>query len=121
MPDLNLTPNQLRRMADILETNSDQPGFDFYSALAAVEAEDLSGSDANGVLVLTIDHDHGFEVSVHHSHKGAMATVADWVAESWERDGPAGEMPADTEEAIEAYFDFAADETYHISPAKIAH
>jgi hypothetical protein len=70
------------------------------------------------VLVLTIDHHHGFEVSVHHSHQSMMETLADWVAQSWERDGPTGEMPDDTEDAIKAYFDFA-DETYHVSPAAI--
>lgn len=47
MLDLNLSPAQLRRIADILETNSDQPGFDFYSALAAMEAEDLGTSADN--------------------------------------------------------------------------
>lgn len=35
---LNLTPAQLRRMADIMESNDDQPGFDMWSALAAMEA-----------------------------------------------------------------------------------
>lgn len=37
----NFTPAQLRRIADILESNDDQPGFDFASALAAMEAEDM--------------------------------------------------------------------------------
>jgi hypothetical protein len=47
MPDFNLSPAQLRRIANILDTNSDQPGFDFYSALAAMEAEDLALSADN--------------------------------------------------------------------------
>jgi hypothetical protein len=38
-----LTPKDLRRIADILESNSDQPGYDFWSALAAMDAEDMEG------------------------------------------------------------------------------
>lgn len=37
---LDLTPAQLRRVADILESNSDQRGFDMWSALAAMETAD---------------------------------------------------------------------------------
>lgn len=37
---LDLTPAELRRIADILESNDDQPGYDMWSALAAMEAED---------------------------------------------------------------------------------
>lgn len=70
----------------------------------------------NGVLVLTIDHHHGFEVSVHRSHRAAMKELFAWVDQSWSTNGPAGDIPNYTEEAIKAYFDFA-DETYHISPA----
>lgn len=44
----NLTPDQLRRIADILESNSDQPGFAFASAVAAMEAEDLQGTPEDG-------------------------------------------------------------------------
>jgi hypothetical protein len=47
MPDFNLTATQLRRIADILESNSDQRGFDFWSAVAAMEAEDLGGSETD--------------------------------------------------------------------------
>jgi len=71
------------------------------------------------VLVLTIDHHHGFEVSVHRSRKAAMKELFAWVDQSWSTNGPVGDdMPDDTEAAIKAYFDFA-DETYHISPTAL--
>lgn len=43
-PALDFTPAELRRIADILESNNDQPGFDFASAVAAMEAENMSAN-----------------------------------------------------------------------------
>lgn len=40
----DFTPAELRRIADILESNDDQPGFDFASAVAAMEAEDMDAT-----------------------------------------------------------------------------
>lgn len=40
-PALDYTPARLRRIADILESNSDQRDYDFYSAAAAMVAEDM--------------------------------------------------------------------------------
>jgi hypothetical protein len=41
---ITFTPSQLRRIADILESNNDQHGFDFWSAVAAAETEDSTES-----------------------------------------------------------------------------
>jgi hypothetical protein len=49
---INFTPNQLRRIAGILESNDDQPGFDFWSAVAAAETEDPAPSDATRAAFL---------------------------------------------------------------------
>ncbi len=81
-------------------------------------ADALADQLVDGVLVLTIDHHHGFEVSVHRSHKSAMKELAAWVDQSWTTNGPTGDMPDDPEEAVKTYFDFA-DETYHISPTAL--
>ena len=43
----NFTPAELRRISIILETNSDQPDYDFWSAAAAAEAEDMDGIGLN--------------------------------------------------------------------------
>lgn len=50
MPELNFTPAELRRIADILESNSDQRGFDFWSAVAAMEGEEASADNTGSVL-----------------------------------------------------------------------
>lgn len=47
----SFTPDELRRYADIMESNDDQPGFDFWSAVAAAdslddEAEAIGGPDS---------------------------------------------------------------------------
>jgi hypothetical protein len=47
----SFTPDELRRYADIMESNDDQPGFDFWSAVAAAdslddEAEAIADPDA---------------------------------------------------------------------------
>jgi hypothetical protein len=94
------------------------------SALARTLAERLYDyspgdlPDADVVLVLTIDHHHGFEVSVHRSHESVTKDLIAWVDQSWSTNGPPGEMPDDIRTAVKAYFDFT-DETYHISPTEI--
>lgn len=92
-----------------------QPDFAGWISKPAISPE---AEQATGVLVLTIDHRQGYEVSVHRSKESATNDLIAWVEQFWFQDGPKGDMPDDPDEAIKAYFDFA-DESYHISPVNI--
>jgi len=68
------------------------------------------------VWVLTVEHKHGHDTSVHSTPAGADARLLDYVQTWWDRrvfddDGNPMPIPADPDEAIEAYFD--SDGTEH--------
>jgi hypothetical protein len=57
------------------------------------------------VHVLTIEHKHGENVSVHRTAAGAQEKLHGYVIEWWEHEISDEPMPEDAEEAIKAYFD----------------
>lgn len=66
------------------------------------------------VVILTIDHRHGTDVSAYRTHDGASKAVAAYVKDWWNdlsrwTDDPP-ELPKDDNEAISLYFDIMEDE-----------
>lgn len=68
------------------------------------------------VWVLTIDHRHGSDTTVHRSEAGARKWLAGYVREWWDdavvRGGAPAEPPEDDDEAVELYFDTVTDELF---------
>ena len=61
------------------------------------------------VHILSIVHRHGTNLTAHATRAGARKELHKYVAECWDELWLKGSMPADQDEAIEAYFDRARD------------
>ena len=74
------------------------------------------------IYVLTIEHRHGTNISVHQTRAGAEASLDEYVREYWHelsRERPP-EMPKAAEERIEIYFeDHPQNETFDIVECEV--
>lgn len=76
------------------------------------------------VHVVTIEHRHGLDTSVHATHDGACKRLYDWVNYEWDeemRDAQGGVLarPKDPEEMVEMYFEYVDSETYYLDPVRM--
>ena len=72
--------------------------------------------------VVTIEHKHGTNVSVHPNRESAVAEAARFVREWWDEVAIASEMdepPEDNEEAVNLYFDVHESETCTITTERV--
>lgn len=61
--------------------------------------------DDQTVYVLSINHKHGTDVSVHRHQEGALSALASYVAQEWTREMPHGAVkPKSKGKAIQQYF-----------------
>jgi hypothetical protein len=111
-------PRQAGHACTIQLTGAASMSQDELDGYGETMARALSGKDDVTVWVLSIDHRHGTNVYVHETEPGAKDSLVDYVRENWEDEVGRGfseldaEPPADDQEAIDAYFDEVADESY---------
>lgn len=79
-----------------------------------VQAQTPEGQGAIKVFSLKIEHKHGSDITSHRSREGAMAVLHAYVLDWWEKEGVAGVIPSDRDEAIEAYFEEVGNEFWSI-------
>ena len=73
------------------------------------------------VWVLTIEHRHGHDTSVHQSEDGARNWLAEYVREWWNDGGwlDDEQPPEDDSEAIDLYFEKVGDEYYSLDQCAV--